>query len=463
MKKELIKKITFNKDTKIERILSIFNETAKYTDQKGFGVIIDSKNKCIGVVTDGDIRNYLSKGGNQNKKVSTIMKKDFIFGNKNNSYHILLKLFDNDILHLPILDLNNKLINVINYSELKPKYNNDKKIYRARCPARISFSGGGLDFSKNIIQNKAFLLTSSINKYCYASIKIRNDKKIFIYSNDLNINYKCNNLKSIKFGDKLDLIKSAIIVMAPDFGFEIETFSELDVGTGLGASSSLTIAIVSIFYNILNNNDNDLYKIANLAYKAERQINRLSGGWQDFYAGTFGGFNFIEFDVKDVFVNSLKIKDQIKLELEHNLILFRFGKTRKSNKIQSELKKRINNKQYNEISSEMNKLTVKMKNEFIKGNISEFSKLILKNWEIKKQYNPNVSNKSIETIFKEAKKIGAISYKLLGAGKSGYLLFYIDSKNKNKLINFLKKKKIFFENFNFSDTGLQNWQTQIIK
>ena len=45
MKKELIKKITFNKDTKIERILSIFNETAKYTDQKGFGVIIDSKNK----------------------------------------------------------------------------------------------------------------------------------------------------------------------------------------------------------------------------------------------------------------------------------------------------------------------------------------------------------------------------------------------------------------------------------
>jgi len=270
-----LNKIKFKKNTLIKVVLQSFNETAALTEKKGFGVVVDSNNKCIGVVTDGDIRNFLSKKGSLQDPISKAMQKKFIFGKNDDPYHLLIRLFDKNILHLPILDNNNTFIDLITYSQLHPEYEIDNKIFRSRCPVRISFSGGGSDFSKNILENESFIFTSTINKYCYASVKIRDDKKINISSRDLDLFYSCKSIKSIKFGDNLDLIKSAIIVMNPRFGFDLETYSELKNGTGLGSSSSLTVAVISVINEIENQKKINLYRIVDLAYKAERQINKI--------------------------------------------------------------------------------------------------------------------------------------------------------------------------------------------
>ena len=47
----------------IIKVLSIFNETAVFTEKKGFGVVVNKNDKCIGVITEGDIRRYLITGG----------------------------------------------------------------------------------------------------------------------------------------------------------------------------------------------------------------------------------------------------------------------------------------------------------------------------------------------------------------------------------------------------------------
>ena len=61
MEKNLLKLLKFKKNEKISKVISVFNITAPYTDGKGFGVVIDNNGRCIGVITDGDIRRVLNK------------------------------------------------------------------------------------------------------------------------------------------------------------------------------------------------------------------------------------------------------------------------------------------------------------------------------------------------------------------------------------------------------------------
>ena len=74
--------------------------------------------------------------------------------------------------------------------------------------------------------------------------------------------------------------------------------------------------------------------------------------------------------------------------------------------------------------------------------------------------NPASTNKSIEKIYFEAKKNGALGGKILGAGKSGYLLVYANSNYHSNLRKKLKKlnSKIKFERVNFSLDGLKYWK-----
>ena len=92
----------------------------------------------------------------------------------------------------------------------------------------MSYSGGGTDMSKFINHNQTFVLSSTINKFCTASIIVRDDNQIHIESRDLNKKYYADHFDNVEYGDDLDLIKAAIKIMEPNFGFNLETQAEYD-------------------------------------------------------------------------------------------------------------------------------------------------------------------------------------------------------------------------------------------
>jgi D-glycero-alpha-D-manno-heptose-7-phosphate kinase len=291
-----LKKIVFDQDIKIKNILKSISLTVKYTDGNAFAIIVNKNKECIGVVTDGDIRRALSKSCSIENPIKNVLKNKFIFVYEDETYHNVIRAFDRNIDFIPVLSKKKIPIDLFIKSKFYlSKFNFSEKIVRARAPLRVSFSGGGTDFSQLIDKKNSTVISCTLDKYCTSTIIVRKDLKINIISKDLNKKYSCNNLASLKFDGVLDLIKSVIVAMQPNFGFDLETFSETEPGTGLGSSSALVVSIISAFNYFRNTNSFDNYQIADLAYKIERLDQKIEGGWQDQYASSFGGFNLINF------------------------------------------------------------------------------------------------------------------------------------------------------------------------
>ena len=218
--------------------------------------------------------------------------------------------------------------------------------------------------------------------------------------------------------------------------------SDFDPGTGLGGSSALTLAIIACIKRLQNERVTDYYNLINSAYKFERMASKISGGWQDYYSCLMGGFNWIEMDQDDNLVSALKLSDNTVLELESNMLLFRFGKKRSSANIQSKnliyLKK--NKKKINVIYNSFKKNSLSMKKSLLQNNISKFSELLDVSWELKKKVTPYSSNNKFNKIYENLKKIGIKGGKILGAGQSGYFLVYVEPKYLNRIF---KKKKYY--------------------
>ena len=101
--------------------------------------------------------------------------------------------------NLPVLDNNGIPVDLYQYSKFVASSRSEQKIIRARVPVRVSYSGGGTDMSSYINKIPATVLSSTINKYCTASVIIRNDDEIHISSKDLGLSYgKFESIKASK-------------------------------------------------------------------------------------------------------------------------------------------------------------------------------------------------------------------------------------------------------------------------
>mgnify|MGYP000199447943 CR=1 FL=1 len=120
---------------------------------------------------------------------------------------------------------------------------------------------------------------------------------------------------------RLDLVTAALRAMDIKQGCEVYLQCDAPAGSGLGTSSTVMVSLLTAMAR-WKGITLDNYAMADLAYGVERIDLGISGGYQDQYAATFGGFNFIEFHGRNnVVVNPLRIRRDIINELQYNLLL----------------------------------------------------------------------------------------------------------------------------------------------
>jgi D-glycero-alpha-D-manno-heptose-7-phosphate kinase len=339
-------------------------------------------------------------------------------------------------------------------------------IYRSKAPLRLGLAGGGSDVSPYSEIYGGAVLNATIDQYAYCTIEETSSKSIVINAADLNSKVKYPSVLNLPIDGHLDLHKGVYNRIIQKFGikkplsFVLTTYCDAPPGSGLGSSSTMVVAILKAFTEWLNFPLGD-YDMAYLAYQIERIDLGFSGGKQDQYAATFGGFNFIEFSKDDrVIVNPLRMKRWIVDELEVSMVLFYTGASRSSDKIILEQQKNTlaGKKLPVEATHRIKQSSYVMKDLLLKGEIVQFAKALGKEWENKKKMATSITNKNIEKIYEAAIKSGAYGGKVSGAGGGGFMFFTVDPVKKLNLVNALNKFNGKVLNFHFSDHGCQGWK-----
>ncbi len=336
-------------------------------------------------------------------------------------------------------------------------------IYRSKAPLRIGLAGGGTDVSPYSDQYGGAILNASISLSAYASIEPLNENKIIIQAYDQNEEQNFDLLPFLPINGKLDLLKGVYNRIQKDHsfpltGFRLSTFVDAPAGSGLGTSSTLVVAVLGAFVEMLKL-PLDEYKIAQYAYDIERNDLQLAGGKQDQYAATFGGVNFMEFYTDKVIVNPLRIKPQYLHELENNLVLYFTSTSRESAAIINEQVKNVHEKNEKSIEAmhQLKEQAKMMKEALLQGDLNEIGLLLDYGFEQKRNMAANISNSTIEKLYTAAKAAGATGGKISGAGGGGFMIFYCPGNTRYAVIKTLNSFGGVIRDYSFTKYGLTTW------
>src|SRR5215210_248355 len=337
-------------------------------------------------------------------------------------------------------------------------------IYRSRAPLRIGLAGGGTDVSPYSDLYGGAILNSTISLYANASIEPIEENAIIVQALDRREEQRFEWNNQLPINGKLDLLKGVYNRIQHDFGvpltgFRLSTYVDAPAGSGLGTSSTLVVAIIGAFYEMLRLPLGE-YDIAHYAYDIERNDLKLAGGKQDQYAATFGGVNYMEFyEGNKVIVNPLRIKQQYLNELENNLVLYFTSTSRESADIIKEQVKNVNQKNEKSIEAmhQLKEQARMMKEALLKGRLHEFGEILDFGFEQKRQMAANISNSNIDEIYLAAKKSGATGGKISGAGGGGFMIFYCPGNCRYNVIETLEKFGGQTKPYLFTKSGLNTW------
>jgi D-glycero-alpha-D-manno-heptose-7-phosphate kinase len=340
-------------------------------------------------------------------------------------------------------------------------------IYRSKAPLRIGLAGGGTDVSPYSDEFGGAILNATVSLSASASIEVLNEGGIVLQALDRKEEQRFDFAKELPINGTLDLLKGVYNRIQKDYGvphqnFRLSTFVDAPAGSGLGTSSTLVVAIIGAFVEMLKLPLGD-YDIAHYAYEIERKDLQLAGGRQDQYAATFGGVNFMEFYADDkVIVNPLRIKEQYINELANNLVLYFTATSRESATIIKEQQKNVTQKNEKSIEAmhQLKEQARLMKEALLKGKLNHIGEILDIGFQQKRNMAANISNSSIEAIYEAAKNAGATGGKISGAGGGGFMIFYCPVNTRYKVIETLQSFGGEVKPYNFVQHGLTTWTTQ---
>ncbi|MGI0479680.1 GHMP kinase [Geminocystis sp. CENA526] len=290
----------------------------------------------------------------------------------------------------------------------------------SRAPVRISFFGGGTDYPEYFLRHGGAVLATAIDKFCYLTASPF-PSHLFDYT--MRLSYRQVELVKNVTEIQHNVYRECLRFCGLERDIELHNVADLPAFTGLGSSSTFTVALLHALHSFKG----EFVRPLDLAYEAiyvERKLLLDRVGCQDQLMAAVGGFNLVEFRTEtDIVVHKVPISPQRLAEFEQHLfVVFTGIKRRASEVVAQQLDKVTDN---TDTLKDMRKMVDDGWNILTSNqSLSAFGELLHQAWMAKRSLSQVISNPDIDRLYQQGITAGAWGGKLLGAGAGGFILFF---------------------------------------
>ena len=318
----------------------------------------------------------------------------------------------------------------------------------SRAPMRITLGGGGTDLESYYAKHGGFLIAAGIDKYCSILASRR-------FYDSIRVSYSQTEMEDNVDNIKHPIFRETLKFLDIEKGIEIHSFADIPANTGLGSSSSFTVAVLNALYAYKRQSVTQR-QLAEEACHIEIDVLGEPIGKQDQYMAAFGGLTCLTFEENgQVIIEPLRISDENLEQLESNLAFFFTGKERSASEILAEQDIRSEKDDPEMIQNlcQIKEIGLETKKYLENGEVDMLGELFHTHWEIKKKRSGKMSTPLIDECYEVGRKNGALGGKLIGAGGGGFLMFYCRNSDKPRLYQAMKRTGLRPVRFHFEFEG----------
>lgn len=292
----------------------------------------------------------------------------------------------------------------------------------SRTPFRVSFFGGGTDYPEWYLKEGGAVLSTTIDKYLYISARYLppffTKKHRIVWSK----------VESVSSFSEVEhpVIREGLSYLGftDKHGFDIHYQADLPARSGMGSSSAFAVGFINAM-SALKNTRVSKHELSRMAIELEHDVLNEAVGAQDQVAAAHGGLNRIEFlRSGEVNVDPIVLSPSRLSSLEDSLLLVYTGVNRFASEVAAKVIENLPNKRTN---LERMRAMVDEGVDILTGDrlLEDIGHLLDEAWQLKKDISQGVSSEMVDDIYAKARKAGAVGGKLLGAGESGFMVFFV--------------------------------------
>lgn len=329
----------------------------------------------------------------------------------------------------------------------------------SRTPLRVSFLGGGTDLADFYREEEGAVLSTTIDKYIYITVNDRFDNSYRLSYSKTEICEEVDRIEHKIFRTVLGRYAGLARERNGGRGLELLSMADIPAGTGLGSSSSFTVALLHALKAHLG-----LFQSAeSLASEASRiEIEDLREpiGKQDQYAAAYGGLQYIRFlPTGEVSVEPVICDRGTKEALGKSMLVFYTGMTRSASGVLSEQKSNTEKKRdtlraMRDLAKDL-RAVLQEADGGAEKTVLRMGELLHEGWMLKKTLAAGISASRIDEWYDRARAAGATGGKILGAGGGGFLLMMCAPEKQDRVKAELKELRPV-------EMGLESFGSRII-
>jgi D-glycero-alpha-D-manno-heptose-7-phosphate kinase len=318
----------------------------------------------------------------------------------------------------------------------------------SRAPFRFSLGGGGTDLPAYYRQYGGFVVSAAIDSYMYVTANQR-------FYPSIRLAYSETELVDDVAGIRHPIFREALKMTGISSGIELTSVADLPSNSGLGSSSSFTVALL----NALHAYKRELVTCERLAREAcELEMERLAEpvGKQDQYIAAYG--NVTAFTIArdgSVAVEPVPVENAVLERLQNNLLIMYSGTERPAKLVLTEQGQRLEDADPATLAG-MHRIKALGRDVYdllVRGEVDHYGELLHEHWQHKRGLASKMTDETLDQHYAAARKAGAVGGKLIGAGGGGFFMFYVRPGQRDRVQETLKARGLRPLRFGFDRQG----------